>query len=177
MKLIKRNMENTHPFLQDGSATTSTESRCRTLEGLSRTSCYFDRIASEKSFVRRIKSWENSKLKTLDSKIESGWCSATVYSTTPLCSSEKRMQEFTRRTYGKDPAGDSEEDKRSKELKDTTVRSIVRFYTPARRNLSPSSPSSSSTNRERNNWTTRSWNSWHSSRSDLTDHSWNKFPS
>ena len=41
-----------------------------------------------------------------------------------------------------------------------------RFYKPARGNLSPSSPSSSSTNWESNHWTTRSWNSWHSSRSD-----------
>ena len=41
-----------------------------------------------------------------------------------------------------------------------------RFFYLARGNLSPSSPSSSSTNWERNNWTTRSWNSWHSARSD-----------
>ena len=41
-----------------------------------------------------------------------------------------------------------------------------RFYKPARGNLSPSSRSSSSTNRDSNTWTTRSWNSWHSSRSD-----------
>ena len=40
-----------------------------------------------------------------------------------------------------------------------------RFYKPARGNLSPSSPSSSSTNWESNRWT-RSWNSWHSSRCD-----------
>ena len=41
-----------------------------------------------------------------------------------------------------------------------------RFFKPGRRNLSPSS---SSTNCERNNWATRSSNSWYSSRSD---HSW-----
>ena len=43
------------------------------------------------------------------------------------------------------------------------------FYKPARRNLSPSSPSSSSAKWDSNHWTRRSWNSWHSSRSD---HSW-----
>ena len=51
---------------------------------------------------------------------------------------------------------------------DITVdpRTDWRFYNIARGNLSLSSPSSSSTNWERNNWTTRSWNSWQSSRSD-----------
>ena len=37
---VTRNMENAHPFLRDGSATASTESRCQTLDGLSRKSCY-----------------------------------------------------------------------------------------------------------------------------------------
>ena len=37
-KQVKRNLEDTHPFLRDGSATTDTESRCRTLDGLRRTS-------------------------------------------------------------------------------------------------------------------------------------------
>ena len=41
-----------------------------------------------------------------------------------------------------------------------------RFYKQHQGNLSLSSPSSSSTNWDRNTWTTRSWNSWHSSRSD-----------
>ena len=45
-------------------------------------------------------------------------------------------------------------------------RTRWRLNKPALRNLSPSSPSSSSTNWESNHWTTRSWNSWHSSRSD-----------
>ena len=44
-EMIKRNMEDTHPFLRDGSATTSTESRCRTLDGLSRTSCYLTELS------------------------------------------------------------------------------------------------------------------------------------
>ena len=65
----------------------------------------YDRIALGKSFVRRNKSWENSKFRTLDSRIESGWCSTTVKSTTRLSSREKRMQEITRRTYGKDSTG------------------------------------------------------------------------
>ena len=37
-------MENTHPFLRDGTATTSTEIRCRTLDGLRRTSCYLPEL-------------------------------------------------------------------------------------------------------------------------------------
>ena len=44
IKQIKRNMENTHPFLRDGSATTDAESRCRTLDGLRRTSCYLTEL-------------------------------------------------------------------------------------------------------------------------------------
>ena len=41
-----------------------------------------------------------------------------------------------------------------------------RFKKQHQGNLAPSSPSSSSTNLDRNNWTTRSWNSWHSSQFD-----------
>ena len=37
-------MEDTHPFLRDGSATTDTERRCRTLDGLRRTSCYLTEL-------------------------------------------------------------------------------------------------------------------------------------
>ena len=40
IKRVKRNMDNTHPFLRDGSATTDTESRCRPVDGLRATSCY-----------------------------------------------------------------------------------------------------------------------------------------
>ena len=43
-----------------------------------------------------------------------------------------------------------------------------RFFKPAQGNLSLSSPSSSSTTWDRNNLTTRSRNSWHSSRSDYS---------
>ena len=78
-KRVNRNMENTHPFLRDGSATTSTESRCQTLAGLELDIHHaIWQNCLGKSFIRRDKSWENSKLRTLDSKIESGWCSATV---------------------------------------------------------------------------------------------------
>ena len=47
-------------------------------------------------------------------------------------------------------------------------RTGCRFFKPAQGNLSLSSPSSSSTTWDRNNLTTRSWNSWHSSRSDYS---------
>ena len=84
----------------------------------------------------------------------------------------------TRRTYGKEPAGKKNHSSKptSKTKKRKSVRrnwrrrlcsrSLHGLEVPwqAQRNLSPSSPSSSSTKWERNNWTTRSWNSWHSSR-------------
>ena len=47
------------------------------------------------SFIRRNKSWENSKFKTLDPQIESRRCATTIKTTTWFCSSEKRMQEIT----------------------------------------------------------------------------------
>ena len=58
---------------------------------------FCDRIALETHSYVATRAWENSKLRTLGSKLESGWCSATVKSTTRLCSSEKGMQETTRR--------------------------------------------------------------------------------
>ena len=44
MKRVKRNMENAHPFLRDGTATASTETRGHALDGLSRTSCYLTEL-------------------------------------------------------------------------------------------------------------------------------------
>ena len=46
------------------------------------------------SFTRRNKSWQNSKVETLDPQIESRRCSTTIKSTTWFCSSGKRMQEI-----------------------------------------------------------------------------------
>ena len=68
IKLVKKSMENTHPFLRDGITTTKVESLWQKLHG-------------QRSIF---KSWENSKFRALDSKIKSGWCSATIKSTTRL---------------------------------------------------------------------------------------------
>ena len=88
-KRAKRNMEDTHPFLRGDTATTSTEIRWHALDGLSRTSCYVTELPW-KSFIRGRRNWGNSKLRTLDSKIESGWCSAAVKSTTHDFAQAKR---------------------------------------------------------------------------------------
>ena len=42
---VRRNMDSTHPFMRDGSATKDTESRCRTMDGLRATSCYLTELS------------------------------------------------------------------------------------------------------------------------------------
>ena len=101
IKRVKRNMEDTHPFLRGGTQN-----------------------CPGKSIIRPNKSWENSKLRTLDSKIEAWWCSATVKSRTRLCSSEKRMQTIARRVPGKDPA--RPQNHSSKPARKTKKRTSVR---------------------------------------------------
>ena len=84
----------------------------------------FDRVVLENhSYVAtRAERIRNSEHWIL--KIESGWCSATVKSTTRLCSNEKRMQKITRRINGKDPAGIQNQSSKptSKTKKRTSVR-------------------------------------------------------
>ena len=61
----------------------------------------FDRLLGE-SFIRRDKSWNNSKFDTLDSHTESRRSPATIASTTWLCSSEKKNAIDCTTSTGKD---------------------------------------------------------------------------
>ena len=89
-----------------------------------------------------------------------------------LCSSERRMQDIITRRIMARIQQEYRTNSRSQEVRqrkeqtfegieecDCAVdpRTCWRFFQPAR---------TSSTNWEHNNWTTKSWNSWHSSRSD-----------
>ena len=56
------------------------------------------------TFLRRNKSWENSKFEALESHAKQRKTSASTRSTTWLCSSEMRMQKIARWAPGKDPA-------------------------------------------------------------------------
>ena len=127
------------------------------------------------SFTRRNKSWQNSKVETLDPQIESRRCSTTIKSTTWFCSSGKRMQEifheFLARTREENRTTPRSQQWRQRKAQvfegieeyDFSVdpRTDWRLKKQSQGDLSPSS---SSTNWERNNWTTRRWNSSHSSR-------------
>ena len=44
-EMLKRNMDSTHPFLRDGSATKDTESRCRTMVGTRATPCHLTELS------------------------------------------------------------------------------------------------------------------------------------
>ena len=76
------------------------------------------------AFLRRNKSWENSKFEALDSHFKQRRTPATTQSTTWLCSSEKRMQTIARRAPGKDPRRKKNHSSQStsKTAKRTTIR-------------------------------------------------------
>ena len=88
------------------------------------------------TFLRRNKTWYNSKYKTLGTQVESRRCSTTTKSTTWFCSSKTRMQTNCTRNVWKRlnkkidqflviNNHDNEEGKHSKELTSSTIESIL----------------------------------------------------
>ena len=120
-----------------------------------------------RSFIRRNKIWKISKLKTLGTEIESGRCSTTTESTTWFCSSKKIIQKMARRTCDKDETRKKNHSSRPTSVRQQREQAFERtyhhdhrvdprtgwlFYKESQGDLSPSS---SSTNWDRNNWTTK----------------------
>ena len=159
-KQVKRNMEDTHPFLRDGSATTDTESRCRTLDGLRRTSCCLTKIignvATRAERSRHSEHWilklnqdgpqqpfnqrpDFAQAKRECKRLHDEYMARTQkeYRTIPRSQQvrQRKVQQFEgidEYDYVVDP------------------RTGWRFCKTAPGNLSPSSPSSSSTNWQQN---------------------------
>ena len=116
----------------------------------------FGRIALENHSCVAKRAKRIRQLRTLGSKIESGWLSDDRYRKSLSDSgwNESDIMQFDRiasKNHGHVAA--------------KAPRTGWTFYKPARGNLSPSSPSSSSTNWENNHWTTGSYSS-------RSDHSW-----
>ena len=105
IKRVKRNMDNTHPFVRDGITTGDTESHRQKLDGQRAIIMLHDRIALEnRSYVAtRTERLRNAEHWIL--KLNQGGAQQPLNQTTRLCSSEKRMQGITRRICGKDSTG------------------------------------------------------------------------
>ena len=95
-----------------------------------------DKIALEDPFIRRNKTWKNSKYKTLGTQVEPRRCSTTTKSTTWFYSNKTRMKKECTTNMWKSVNKnidqflvinnhDNEEDKHSKESTSTTIESIL----------------------------------------------------
>ena len=122
-KLVKKSTEAIHPSCTMEQTTTNTEIRCHSLDAPSRYNAVWQNCLGE-SFIRRDKSWENSKFDTLDSQIESRRCSTAARSTTWFCSTNilQRLNKTFEPFLNK---WDSEKDKRLREVKNMTVQSTL----------------------------------------------------
>ena len=145
---------------------------------LDRVENYFDKTAlGDHSYVET-RSDRIQNTKQLGTQIESRRCSTTTKSTTDFCSSKTRMQKNARRTCEKtqQECRPIRCDQQVRQRRGQAFEGIDEYdyrvdpRTGWQFHNSESqgdlSPSSSSSNWDRNKWTTRSWNPWHSSRSE-----------
>ena len=152
IKRVKRNMDSNHSFLRDGSATLMVATRAERIRHSEHWILKLNQDGPRQPLIQRP---DFAQAKRECNTLHDEYMART-------------QQEYRTIPWSQQVRQRKEQQFEGIEEYDNAVdrRTGWRFYKPARGNLSLSSPSSSSTNWESNHWTTRSWNSWHSSRSD-----------
>ena len=138
MKRVKRNMENTHPFLRDGTATTSTEIRWRMhwMDWAGHHAVWQNCLGkSSHTSQQKLREFEIQNIGY--SKIESGWCFSNreINNPTLLKRKENARDHTTNkwqgpsRKYRTIPRSQQVRQRKEqavlKELKNTTMQSIL----------------------------------------------------